>query len=75
MNIETDRLRIYTASCTEMQELIHAQIVKLLGKGKGGYSYLVTDGNAQYVLKQIHHEPLIMNATPICGNGILSIGE
>jgi predicted Ser/Thr protein kinase len=32
-------------------------VVKLLGKGKGGYSYLVTDGNSQYVLKQIHHEP------------------
>ena len=29
----------------------------LLGKGKGGYSYLVTDGLHQYVLKQIHHEP------------------
>ena len=29
----------------------------LLGKGKGGYSYLVTDGRKQYVLKQIHHEP------------------
>lgn len=29
----------------------------LLGKGKGGYSYLVTDGGAQYVLKQLHHEP------------------
>ena len=32
-------------------------VIKLLGKGKGGYSYLVTDGAAQYVLKQIHHEP------------------
>ena len=32
-------------------------VVKLLGKGKGGYSYLVTDGMTQYVLKQIHHEP------------------
>ena len=32
-------------------------VLKLLGKGKGGYSYLVTDGNEQYVLKQIHHEP------------------
>ena len=30
---------------------------KLLGKGKGGYSYLVTDGQGEYVLKQIHHEP------------------
>lgn len=33
------------------------EVIKLLGKGKGGYSYLVTDGEKQYVLKQIHHEP------------------
>ena len=33
------------------------EVVRLLGKGKGGYSYLVTDGEKQYVLKQIHHEP------------------
>ena len=32
-------------------------ILKLLGKGKGGYSYLATDGVKEYVLKQIHHEP------------------
>ncbi|NLC05438.1 MAG: hypothetical protein GX778_02815 [Erysipelothrix sp.] len=32
-------------------------LIKLLGKGKGGYSYLVSDGINQYVLKQIHHEP------------------
>lgn len=32
-------------------------IVKLLGKGKGGYSYLASDGNEKVVLKQIHHEP------------------
>ena len=32
-------------------------VKKLLGKGKGGYSYLVTDGAGAYVLKQIHHEP------------------
>ncbi len=32
-------------------------IIKLLGKGKGGYSYLASDGQRQYVLKQIHHEP------------------
>jgi TP53 regulating kinase-like protein len=31
--------------------------LKLLGKGKGGYSYLVEDGQRRYVLKQIHHEP------------------
>ena len=33
------------------------KVIKLLGKGKGGYSYLITDGKSQYVLKQIHHEP------------------
>ncbi len=33
------------------------EVINLLGKGKGGYSYLVTDGDTQYVLKQIHHEP------------------
>lgn len=32
-------------------------ILKLLGKGKGGYSYLASDGTQKYVLKQIHHEP------------------
>lgn len=33
-------------------------IVKLLGKGKGGYSYLAEDSaGKRYVLKQIHHEP------------------
>ena len=32
-------------------------VKKLLGKGKGGYSYLVTDGAGEYVVKQIHHEP------------------
>lgn len=33
------------------------EISKLLGKGKGGYSYLADNGINQYVLKQIHHEP------------------
>jgi len=33
------------------------RILALLGKGKGGYSYLVTDGLNRFVLKQIHHEP------------------
>ena len=33
------------------------EIIKLLGKGKGGYSYLATDGKNKYTLKQIHHEP------------------
>ena len=33
------------------------KVIKLLGHGKGGYSYLVTDGMKEYVLKQIHHEP------------------
>ena len=32
-------------------------VIRLLGKGKGGYSWLVSDGAGEYVLKQIHHEP------------------
>ncbi len=32
-------------------------VLRLLGKGKGGYSYLVSDGESRFVLKQIHHEP------------------
>lgn len=32
-------------------------VVRLLGKGKGGYSYLVQKDGQNYVLKQIHHEP------------------
>ena len=33
------------------------QIERFLGKGKGGYSYLVADGANRYVVKQLHHEP------------------
>lgn len=36
---------------------IEYEIIKLLGKGKGGYSYLAKRNGKQYVLKQIHHEP------------------
>ena len=32
-------------------------IFNLLGKGKGGYSYLARRDGRQYVVKQIHHEP------------------
>ena len=32
-------------------------VVRLLGKGKGGYSYLARRDGRQYVVKQIHHEP------------------
>ncbi len=32
-------------------------IIKLLGHGKGGYSYLAERSGRKYVLKQIHHEP------------------
>ena len=33
------------------------KIERLLGKGKGGYSYLAKTNDKEYVLKQIHHEP------------------
>ena len=32
-------------------------ILKLLGKGKGGYSYLAEREGKRFTLKQIHHEP------------------
>ena len=32
-------------------------VIRLLGRGKGGYSYLVEKEECLYVLKQIHHEP------------------
>lgn len=32
-------------------------VIRLLGKGKGGYSYLVERDGERFVLKQIHHEP------------------
>ena len=31
--------------------------LRLLGRGKGGYSYLAESGAGPVVLKQIHHEP------------------
>ena len=33
------------------------EVITLLGKGKGGYSYLVQSNGKPFVLKQIHHEP------------------
>lgn len=36
---------------------VEYNIIKLLGHGKGGYSYLAEKDNNKYVLKQIHHEP------------------
>lgn len=33
------------------------EIISLLGKGKGGYSYLAKRNGEFFVLKQIHHEP------------------
>lgn len=38
---------------------IELKEIKLLGKGKSGYSYLVVDEfSNKYVLKKIHHEPI-----------------
>ena len=33
------------------------RILRLLGKGKGGYSYLAESEGELVVIKQIHHEP------------------
>lgn len=37
------------------------EVLRLLGKGKGGYSFLVrsqSHSKTEYVLKQMHHEPM-----------------
>jgi len=36
---------------------IDYEVIKLLGHGKGGYSYLAMSCGNKVVLKQIHHEP------------------
>jgi GNAT superfamily N-acetyltransferase len=36
---------------------VEYRLVRLLGHGKGGYSYLAEADGKQVVLKQIHHEP------------------
>ena len=36
---------------------VEYEIARLLGHGKGGYSYLAQGGGQQVVVKQIHHEP------------------
>ena len=36
---------------------IEYKVLEFLGKGKGGYSYLVEHNGEKYTLKQIHHEP------------------
>ena len=33
------------------------RVIRLLGHGKGGYSYLAEKDGREVVLKQIHHEP------------------
>ena len=33
------------------------RLLRLLGKGKGGYSYLAEQDGQRMVVKQIHHEP------------------
>lgn len=35
------------------------KLIKLLGHGKGGYSYLAENNKTLVVLKQIHHDPFI----------------
>ena len=44
--------------CEDLSVCGHdCRIIRLLGHGKGGYSYLAECGGRNVVLKQIHHEP------------------
>ena len=36
---------------------INYKVIKLLGKGKGGYSYLCLSNSHYFVIKKLHHEP------------------
>ena len=42
---------------TKLVNQVEYRIIKLLGRGKGGYSYLAEREGKNYVLKEIHHEP------------------
>ena len=53
-------LRRMEARNVENQITVNGRVLsirRLLGKGKGGYSYLAADERGEYVVKQIHHEP------------------
>ena len=53
-------LRPMEARNMEDQITVNGRVLsirRLLGKGKGGYSYLAADERGEYVVKQIHHEP------------------
>ena len=45
--------------CNEEVTVKAYKLIKLLGHGKGGYSYLAKSNNELVVLKQIHHETFI----------------
>lgn len=48
----------HLSSLTSMEVNGHKYVIlRQLGKGKGGYSYLAEKEDRYYVLKQIHHEP------------------
>lgn len=56
--METTETTVEQAGATMDVNGATYEVVRLLGKGKGGYSYLVRDADGVLrVLKQIHHEP------------------
>ena len=58
MNLETASNNIQIKPSDELDVCgITYRVARLLGHGKGGYSYLVENEEGRYVLKQIHHEP------------------
>ena len=61
MSTEAERVfREYTVKSSDACVTVNGSaytLLKLLGHGKGGYSYLAELEGKQVVLKQIHHEP------------------
>ncbi len=52
--MENYQLEIGTNVCVEDKSY---KILRLLGHGKGGYSYLAESGGEYFVVKRLHHEP------------------
>ena len=55
--VPTKRYPFYWKKEERVVHGVTYKLDRLLGKGKGGYSYLAKAGDKEVVLKQIHHEP------------------
>jgi len=50
-------IRGYMENQVKVVNGIEYEVIKLIAKGKGGYTYLVKTDDTEVILKQIHYEP------------------